>query len=508
MDRKITDNPILRMVGIHKYFPGIKALDGVDFEVRNGEVHALIGENGAGKSTMVKLMTGVYEPTYGSIELSGQPVTFRSPQDSQAAGIAAIHQEASMFPELSVTENVFLGHPIANSRTRLLDWKAMHNRTRELMEQLELSIDPKRIVRSLSTAERHMVEIVKALSQNAEIVIMDEPTSALSLHEVAELFGIIRRLRDQGKAVVFISHKFDEIREISDTFTVLRDGKYVGHGTITETGDDEIVKLMVGRSLDTLFPKSDAEIGNPVLHVENLSLVGTFRDVSFTLHEGEILGFFGLVGAGRSEVMRAIFGIDRATAGSISLRGRPVPTPSPGTMMNLGVAMVPEDRQSQGAILPMTIDHNITLPSLRTISPRGVLNRSEEERLTDRFATKMEVRATSWKQLVNQLSGGNQQKVVIAKWLATEPRILILDEPTKGIDVATKAEVHRFMSELAAHGIAVILVSSELPEILGMADRIVVMHEGLVTGEFSRDEANSEVIMAAATGGLSSGGAA
>ena len=499
---------ILRMIGIHKYFPGIKALDGVDFSVRTGEVHALIGENGAGKSTMVKLMTGVYEPTLGSVELRGEPVVFRSPQDSQAAGIAAIHQEASMFPELSVTENVFLGHPITSTRTGLLDWKAMVERTRELMDQLELSIDPRRLVRSLSTAERHMVEIVKALSQNAEIVIMDEPTSALSLHEVAELFAIIRRLRDQQKAVVFISHKFDEIREISDTFTVLRDGKYVGSGKIADTGDDAIVKMMVGRSLDQLFPKSDAQIGKPVLEAENLSLPGTFRDVSFSLHEGEILGFFGLVGAGRSEVMRAVFGIDHASSGNVIVRGESVPSPSPQTMMRLGVAMVPEDRQSQGAILPMTIAHNVTLPSLRGICRHGVLNRRGESDVTDMYARKIEIRATSWNQLVNQLSGGNQQKVVIAKWLATEPRILILDEPTKGIDVATKAAVHRFMSELAAQGMAVILVSSELPEILGMSDRIIVMHEGLVTGEFLRDEGDSEAIMAAATGGLSKGGVA
>ncbi len=499
---------ILRMIGIHKYFPGIKALDGVDFSVRTGEVHALIGENGAGKSTMVKLMTGVYEPTLGSVELRGEPVVFRSPQDSQAAGIAAIHQEASMFPELSVTENVFLGHPITSTRTGLLDWKAMVERTRELMDQLELSIDPRRLVRSLSTAERHMVEIVKALSQNAEIVIMDEPTSALSLHEVAELFAIVRRLRDQQKAVVFISHKFDEIREISDTFTVLRDGKYVGSGQIADTGDDAIVKMMVGRSLDQLFPKSDAQIGKPVLEAENLSLPGTFRDVSFSLHEGEILGFFGLVGAGRSEVMRAVFGIDHASSGNVIVRGESVPSPSPQTMMRLGVAMVPEDRQSQGAILPMTIAHNVTLPSLRGICRHGVLNRRGESDVTDTYARKIEIRATSWNQLVNQLSGGNQQKVVIAKWLATEPRILILDEPTKGIDVATKAAVHRFMSELAAQGMAVILVSSELPEILGMSDRIIVMHEGLVTGEFLRDEGDSEAIMAAATGGLSKGGVA
>jgi rhamnose transport system ATP-binding protein len=494
------------MASISKHFPGIKALDRVDFEVRTGEVHALIGENGAGKSTLVKLMTGVHTPTEGEMFYREEPVDFRSPQDSQNIGIAAIHQEAIMFPELSIAENVFLGHPIRKGKLGFLDWPEMHRRTQELMENLELTLDPKRTILSLSTAERHMVEILKALSHNAEIVIMDEPTSALSLREVDELFEIIRRLRDDGKAIVFISHKFDEIRAISDTFTVLRDGRFIGSGSLEEHGDDEIVRMMVGRSLDQLFPKSEAPIGAPLLQVNGLSSLGTFRDVSFTLHAGEILGFFGLIGAGRSEVMRGIFGIDPTTSGTVTIGDAEIAHPTPKEMMARGVALVPEDRQTEGAILDMTIQHNATLPSLAQIAPQGILRPAEEERLTDDYCRRMEVRATSWDQLVGQLSGGNQQKVVLAKWLATEPRILIVDEPTKGIDVATKAAVHQFMSDLAEQEIGVLLVSSELPEILGMSDRIIVMHEGLVTGEFSRDEANSENIMSAATGGITVGG--
>jgi rhamnose transport system ATP-binding protein len=382
----------------------------------------------------------------------------------------------------------------------------MHQQTRDLMEQLDLALDPKRSVLSLSTAERHMVEILKALSHRAEIVIMDEPTSALSLREVEELYAIIRRLRDDGKAIVFISHKFEEIRAIADTFTVLRDGRYVGSGSLDDTGDPEIVRMMVGRSLDQMFPKTEVAVGDPLLQVEGLSRIGVFKDVSFTLHAGEILGFFGLVGSGRSEVMRAVFGIDKPTAGTVRVGEAAVDNPTPQAMMYLGVAMVPEDRQTQGAILQMTIQNNVTLPSLRRIAKRGVLRPKAEHTLADRFGTQMEIRATSWQQLVNELSGGNQQKVVLAKWLATEPKILILDEPTKGIDVATKATVHEFMSQLAAQGIGIVLVSSELPEILGMADRTIIMHEGIVTGEFIRDTATGEDMIAAATGGLSVGG--
>lgn len=503
----MTREPIVELRNCHKYFPGIKALAGVGMTIRTGEVHALIGENGAGKSTLVKVLTGVHQPTSGEIVVRGTPTTFVSPQDSAAAGIVAIHQEASMFPELTVTENIFLGHPIRN-RWGLLDWKQMTTRARELLQRLEIAIDVTQPVRALSTAQRHTVEIAKALSHDASVLIMDEPTSALSLHEVEELYKVIRRLRDQGVAIVFISHKFDEIRAISDTYTVLRDGAYVGSGEISDTTDNELVRMMVGRSLDQLFPKSDTEPGEVVLEATGLTRAGYFRDVSFSLRRGEILGFFGLIGAGRSEVMRGIFGIDQLDAGTVTLAGTDITGVGPTRCMELGIALVPEDRQNQGAILDMTIRHNITLPSLAGLSgaPVGTLRTAAERTLVEEYGTKMEVRAASWDQLVTELSGGNQQKVVLAKWLATRPTILILDEPTKGIDVATKARVHEFMSELAAAGMAIAMVSSELPEVMGMCDRVIVMHEGHMSGEFRRDALTAEEIMAAATGGLTTGG--
>jgi len=490
---------ILELKDIAKYFPGIKALDNVDFTIRTGEVHALIGENGAGKSTLVKIMTGVYQPTRGKILMEGKEVLFKTSHDAQAAGVVAIHQEASMFSELTVTENIFMGHHI-RKKSGTLDWKAMREHTRELLERMELSINPDTLIKNLGTAQRHMVEIAKALSVDAQLVIMDEPTSALSLKEVEELYKIIRQLKDQGKAIVFISHKFDEIFEICDYFTVFRDGQYIGEGEVGKSSIDEIVKMMVGRSLNQMFPKKDAVIGEAILDVQHLSLPGFFKDVSFTLHKGEILGFFGLVGAGRSEVMRTIFGIDKKSEGTILLNGQEINIKSPQMAMQNGIAYVPEDRQEQGAILEMSLAHNITLPQIDKLSRFGILNSKSEKTVTEEFGNKMEIKAASWKVNANTLSGGNQQKVVLAKWLATNPKILILDEPTKGIDVATKAAVHQFVSEMAAAGLAVILVSSELPEVLGMADRTVVMHEGRVSRILTREESNSDNVILAATG--------
>jgi len=490
---------ILELKDIAKYFPGIKALDNVDFTIRTGEVHALIGENGAGKSTLVKIMTGVYQPTKGKILIEGKEVQFRTSHDAQAAGVVAIHQEASMFSELTVTENIFMGHHIRR-KGGTLDWKAMREHTRDLLERMELNINPDTLIKNLGTAQRHMVEIAKALSVDAQLVIMDEPTSALSLKEVEELYKIIRQLKDQGKAIVFISHKFNEIFDICDYFTVFRDGQYIGEGEVGQSSIDEIVKMMVGRSLSQMFPKREALIGEAVLDIKNLSLPGYFKDVSFTLHKGEILGFFGLVGAGRSEVMRTIFGIDKKSEGSIILNGKEINITSPRMAMHNGIAYVPEDRQEQGAILEMSLAQNITLPQIDKLSRFGILDSKSEKNVTEEYGNKMEIKAASWKVNANTLSGGNQQKVVLAKWLATNPRILILDEPTKGIDVATKAAVHEFVSEMAAEGLAVILVSSELPEVLGMADRTVVMHEGRVSRILSREESNSDNVILAATG--------
>jgi len=491
---------ILECRKISKYFPGIKALDEVDFKVRAGEVHALIGENGAGKSTLVKVITGIHQPSSGHLFLRGSPAGFRTPLASQAAGIAAIHQEATIFPELSVTENIYMGHHLAARRTGLLDWRRMKSTTRTLLEKLELAIQPDTRVQDLSVAERHMVEIVKALSLDAQVVIMDEPTSALSLREVQDLYKIIRQLRDQGRAIVFISHKFEDIYEIADHFTVLRDGRYIGEGRVAGTKVDAIIQMMIGRSLKQMFPKIEVTLGETVLKVENLSRTGVFRDVSFELHRGEILGFFGLVGSGRTEVMQALFGLDGGGAGRIWVRGKPVRIARPSQAKAHGIAYIPEDRQQQGTILPMNIRENITLPVVDRLADGPFLNRRREEELTQEFGRRMEIKASSWEQPAESLSGGNQQKVVLAKWLATRPQILIMDEPTKGIDVATKARVHEFISQLAAQGLAIILVSSELPEILGMADSVLVMHEGRVTAHLARGEATGERLIRAAMG--------
>jgi rhamnose transport system ATP-binding protein len=498
----------LEVKHLTKYFPGIKALDGVHLQVRSGEVHALIGENGAGKSTLVKILTGVHYPTTGELFYEGAPLVLKNAIEAQKAGIAAIHQEASMFPELSVAENIYMGHHLVHPRFGRLDWKKMHAETQKLLDDLELEIDSNTLVTNLSVAQRHMVEIAKALSLQAKVVIMDEPTSALSLREVEDLYKIVRRLKDAGKAIIFISHKFDEIFEICDHYTVLRDGKYIGEGKIAEASVDSIVQMMVGRSLDQMYPKRSVPIGPVVLSVRNLSQTGYFQNVSFDLHKGEILGFFGLIGAGRSEVMRTIFGIDRKTAGSIILDGKVLERITPAIAMRNGMAFVPEDRQGQGVILQMSIANNTTLPQIDAVSRFGILNKKKENIITETYGSKMEIRSAGWHVDVDTLSGGNQQKVVLAKWLATKPRILILDEPTKGIDVATKAAVHEFISEMAAEGLAVIIISSELPEILGMADRILVMHEGILEAEFSREEADADKVIRAATGNIATGGAA
>jgi rhamnose transport system ATP-binding protein len=497
------NNCIIKMKGIKKYFYGVKALDGVDFQVRTGEVHALIGENGAGKSTLVKILTGVYQPTDGTIILNDKPTQFPSPQVSQKAGISAIHQEATMFPDLSVMENIFMGHHIRNKSNSLLSWREMKDKTRILLNKLELDIRPDTKVRNLSIAQRHMVEIAKALSLDAKIVIMDEPTSALTLKEVAYLYKIIKKLKSEGKAIIFISHKFEEVFEIADYFTVLRDGKYIGEGAIADITVDKIVQMVIGRSLEQMYPKLEAEKGNIILKVENLSKVGVFKNISFDLHKGEILGFFGLVGAGRSEVMQTIFGINIKTSGDVFIDGKKVNITNPSDAMNHGLAYLPEDRQIQGAILAMNIRENITLPIIDKTSRHIFLDRNREFEITDEYGKNIEIKASSWEQLVEDLSGGNQQKVVFAKWIATKPQILIMDEPTKGIDVATKATVHNFISELAKKGIAIILVSSELPEILGMSNHVIVMHEGVITAKFTREEANSKKIIKAAIGSIS-----
>ncbi len=496
---------ILELNDISMYFPGIKALDGVRFSCRPGEVHALIGENGAGKSTLVKIMTGVYRPTAGKIALDGKTVSFSSPLQAREAGIAVIHQETSMFGDLSVAENIFMGHAPRFAVSKALriapiDWKAMRERTAELLERLGMKIDPRTLVKDLSTAERHLVEIAKALSMEARVLIMDEPTSALSIHETEELFALVKKLKADGVAVVFISHKFEELFEIADYYTVLRDGRYIGEGSMKNAAESDLVKMMVGRSVDQLFPKTESAIGETALSAAGLSQTGIFKDISFEVRKGEILGFFGLVGAGRSEVMRSLIGVDRLDAGEVFLGGEKVHFHSAGAAMARGVVYVPEDRQKQGAILTMSIANNITLPQIGKLSRMGWLDPAREQAVALDYAKQLEVKTAGIGYDVQTLSGGNQQKVVLAKWLAAKPSILILDEPTKGIDVATKSAVHGIVSQLASQGLAVVMISSELPEIIGMADRVVVMHEGTVSAVIERADFSEERIMRAAMG--------
>ena len=492
--------PIVTIRNLTKFFPGIKALDNVHLNIRSGQIHALIGENGAGKSTLVKILTGVYFPTSGEIMMEGKPLQCKNAIDAQRAGIVAIHQEASMFLELSVMENIFMGHHLQHEKTKKLDWKAMKEETSKLLKQLELPIKPETLVKNLSVAQRHMVEIAKALSLNAKVVIMDEPTSALTTREVSDLYRIVRQLKKEGKAIIFISHKFEEIFEICDYFTVMRDGQYIGEGNVKDVTTDDIVKMMIGRSIDNMYPQRETKIGKEVLRVESLSQLGAFNNISFSLHEGEILGFFGLVGAGRSEVVRTIFGVDKKTGGTMYLDNSVFDPKHPQDALANRIALVPEDRQQQGVILEMSLCDNITLPILDTICSKGWTHKKNEMKVAIEFGEKMEIKAAGYHVDADTLSGGNQQKVVLAKWIASDPRILILDEPTKGIDVATKAAVHDFVAEAAKIGLCVILVSSELPEILGMSDKVLVMHEGEMTALFDKSELDSERIMRSALG--------
>jgi rhamnose transport system ATP-binding protein len=490
---------ILEMRGISQIFPGVKALDGVNISLHPGEVTALIGENGAGKSTLVKILTGIYVPSEGEIFIDGQPVSFASAQDAVDAGVTAIHQETVLFDELSVAENIFLGHA-PRTRFGLIDWKTMNARAGELLHVLESEIDPTIRLKDLSIAQRHLVAIARALSVEAQIVIMDEPTAALSRKEIDDLFRIVEGLKRQGKAILFISHKFDEVYEIAENFVVFRDGRAVGHGRLVETPQDTIVRMMVGRDVSNIFPKVEVAIGKTVLSVENYCHPTEYRDISFDLKRGEILGVYGLVGAGRSEICQSLFGVTRPSSGRLVLEGETLEIRSPRDAIAAGIVYVPEERGRHGLALPMPIFQNMSLPSLARTSRSGFLKAANELALARKYAERLDLRAAALSVPVGTLSGGNQQKVVIGKWLATLPKVIILDEPTKGIDIGSKAAVHGFISELAAEGLSIIMVSSELPEILGVSDRVLVMREGLSAGVFDRSELSAETLVRAATG--------
>ncbi len=489
---------ILELKNITKIFSGGPALEDVDFSLRYGEVHSIIGENGAGKSTLIKIITGVYSLTAGKIFLEGKEIAWTNPMESKMQGIAAIYQEPAIFPDLNIAENIFMGHQGYNKYTRKIAWKNLYKKTEDLMKELNISLNPRQKIRSLSLAERQMVEIAKALSIKSKIIIMDEPTSALSISESEKLFKIIEKLKNSGVAVIFISHRIEDIFRVTDRLTVLRDGKKIDTRNIGEVTKNELIQMMVGRKVENLYPKLDSEIKEKVLAVSRLSKKGAFKDINFTLHEGEILGLYGLVGSGRTELAKAVFGMDSYDSGEVILNNEKISRLNPSEAIEKGIAYIPENRDEEGIILGMNLVENISLPVLRKISKFTWLNNDEEKEIAKKFVDMLEIKTSGLAQKVMNLSGGNKQKVSLAKWLATKTKIFIFDEPTKGIDVGAKASVHKFISELAVKGNCILMISSDLPEIIGMSDNILVMHEGIKTGYFGRNEASQEKILEAA----------
>jgi len=494
----VTATPVLELADVQKAFGSVIALRSGTISVDAGSIHALVGENGAGKSTLVKIVAGLYQRDAGTFRLRGEDVDFTSTAQSKAAGVAVIYQEPTLFPDLSVTENIFMGRQ-PTGRFGRIDRKAMRHEVERLFTRLGVAIDPDRLAEGLSIADQQVIEIAKAVSLDASLLIMDEPTAALSGREVDRLFAIARSLRDEGRALIFISHRFDEVFDLCDTITVMRDGAYIATSAIADTSVDEIVRQMVGREVTELFPKQPAEIGEPLLEVDGLTTPGVFHDISFTVRSGEIVGLAGLVGAGRSEVARAIFGVDSYREGTVRMRGKAIPQGEPTAAMRAGIALVPEDRRKQGLVIESGVGRNITLAIRRELARLGLLTTAMENRAAEVWASRLEVKAQALDTVAATLSGGNQQKVVLAKWLATKPEVLIIDEPTRGIDVGTKAEVHRLLSQLAGEGMGILMISSELPEVLGMADRVLVMREGRITAEIDRADATSENVMYAAT---------
>lgn len=488
----------LELRDVSKTFGQVVALRSGSLTVTTGSIHALVGENGAGKSTMVKIIAGLYRADSGSYTLFGEPVDFRTTAEAKDAGIAVIYQEPTLFPDLSVTENLFMGRQPRNRFGRI-DRKAMDTEARALFDRLGVAIDPERPADGLSIADQQIIEIAKAISLDARVLIMDEPTAALSGVEVERLMTIARALRDEGRALVFISHRFDEVFALCDTITVMRDGAYISTDHIEDVTVDDVVRRLVGREVGELYPKQPAEIGDVVLEIEGLTRAGVFHDVDLQVRRGEIVGLAGLVGAGRSEIMQAAFGVDPYDSGTVKVSGKVVPPNDPAAAIRLGMALVPEDRRKHGLVLESTITRNITMAIRGRLSRAGLLSARAENTTARDWAARLEVKTSTLDTLAGTLSGGNQQKVVLAKWLSTKPDVLIIDEPTRGIDVGTKAEVHRLLSALAGEGMAVVMISSELPEVLGMADRVVVVHEGRITAELSRDEATPESVMFAAT---------
>lgn len=496
-------SPLLRMRGISKSFPGVRALDSVDFEVGEAEIHAFLGENGAGKSTLLKILSGAQLPDSGSIDFAGRPVSFASPQEAQRAGIVTIYQEFTLAPDMTVAENVFIGRE-PGSRL-FISYRQLEEQTAALCRRIGLERSPRAMVRDLSVAEQQMVEIARALSMKSRLIVMDEPTSALSRAEVENLFSIIRGLKREGISTIFVTHRLEEVFEICDSYTVLRDGRHVGRGRVSDTGMDGIIRLMVGRELGLLAPREAShDTGEVAVELRNItrrrkstdSSAIELHDVSFKVNKGEILGLAGLVGAGRTETARALFGADLFDSGTVLVEGREVRIAGPRDAISNGIGLVPEDRKQQALFLGLAIRTNLSIAAQDRVSAMGVfISRAREDALVEEYRKLLNIRMASPDQAVGNLSGGNQQKVVLARWLALRPRVLIVDEPTRGIDVGAKVEVHNLLFEMARAGIAIIVISSELPEVLALADRIVTMREGRVTGEVMRQDATQEKLM-------------
>jgi ABC-type sugar transport system ATPase subunit len=488
----------LTMRGITKTFPGVKALSNVNFVARYGTVHAVIGENGAGKSTLMKILSGTYTPSSGTTEIDGKEVRMRKPADAQKLGIRMVHQELNLVPDLTVAENIYLGR--MPRRWGMIDKAAIVRNAAAVLSQLGAAVDPKARLGDLPISQQQLVEIAKAYSADPRIIVLDEPTSSLSDHETAALFAILRRMRDEGIAIIYISHRLKEVLEIADEVTILRDGNMIETRPAAGVTAADMIKLMVGRDVTDVFPKSPSVIRGVVLEVRGLSDGRSFEDVSFDVRAGEILGLTGLVGAGRTEVAKAIFGLTKLTAGTIRIHGKPVRIGSPAAAVKAGVVYVPEDRKLEGIIPAMTVRDNISLAILRQICKLGWISMPQDRALAARYAKELSIAPPDPERRIDLLSGGNQQKAVIAKWLSAKPSVLILDEPTRGVDVGAKAEIHRIIGELVAEGMAVVMISSELPEVLGVCDRVIVMREGRSCPALAREALNDELVMALATG--------
>ena len=489
----------LELKNISKNFHGVKALQDVDFQLKENSIHALLGENGAGKSTLVKILCGVYQPDSGSILLNNKQHSISDPSISLSLGISAIHQESVMFDELTVTENVFIGNHLTKSNG-LVDWSSMQDKTHQLLQDLEANIEPNEKIKDLSIAQRHIVQISRSLIHDADIVIMDEPTASLSQKEINELYAIIRNLKNQNKSIVFISHKLDEVMEVCDEFTVLRDGELIKSDLISNTNKDQLITHMAGREVNQIFPKNNVTIENEIFEVRNLFKKTQFKNINFNLRKKEILGFYGLVGSGRTEIMKSIFGITKLDEGEILFNDQKISITKPSDAIDQGIVYLSEERQQLGMTGLMSVKDNINMAIMDRNSNFHVMNTLKEIKNASAMQEKLNIKVSYWSQLTQSLSGGNQQKTVIAKWLSTKPKVLILDEPTKGIDVRSKSAVHEFMGELVEEGMSIMMISSELPEILGMCDRVVVMYRGLIRDILDVKKASSEQIVKLASG--------